>query len=134
MATFRPRQTHHVHWLDWEQDYVVAQDVWSARAIHLTQDAWQEARKDGYRYCAAIEDNAIVSLAAVWCYSEHAWEVAAVWTRPAARHQGYATAVVSFVTAHVLEEGRCATCLTDSGNVLMQRTAESLGFYQAARQ
>ncbi len=73
-------------------------------------------------------------MAAVWRYSEPAWEVAAVWTRPEARHQGYATAAVSFVTAYILEEGRRATCLTDAGNILMKRTAENVGFYQTARQ
>jgi RimJ/RimL family protein N-acetyltransferase len=133
IATFRPCQVHLVRWLDWEQDYGLAQAVWNARDISLTRDSWREARESGYRYCAVIECDTIIAMAAVWCYSEQAWEVAAVWTRPEARRQGYARSVVSFVTAFILEMGKHATCSTDGGNVAMQRTAERIGFYQAAR-
>jgi predicted GNAT family acetyltransferase len=122
-----------VRWLDREQDYGLAQAVWNDRDITLTQDSWREARESSYRYCAVVECGMIIAIAAVWCYSEQAWEVAAVWTKPEARRQGYALSVVSFVTAFILETGRRATCSTDADNVAMQRTAESAGFYQARR-
>jgi len=64
----------------------------------------------------------------VWRYSEEAWEVAAVYTVPAFRRRGYGKAVVSFVTAHILDAGRLATCHTRVDNAAMIATAESVGF------
>jgi len=59
------------------------------------------------------------------------WEVAAVSTAPASRRRGYGKAVVCFVTAHILEQGRKATIFSDSTNVAMRKTAESVGFYRS---
>jgi predicted GNAT family acetyltransferase len=73
----------------------------------------------------------IAALAAVWTYSETHWEVAAVSTDPASRQRGYGTAVVCFVTTHILEQGRKATILTRDTNVAMLKTAENVGFYRS---
>ena len=89
---------------------------------------------DGYEYAAIIAEGQIVSIAAVWRYSDDAWEAAAVSTNPESRRKRYAKTVVSFVSASILASGRKATCLTRSDNVAMQRTAESVGFYRAHRQ
>jgi predicted GNAT family acetyltransferase len=116
-----------VRWLDWDLDFSLAQAMWP-EALPLTRATWDEARALGYRYCGAIEQGYIRAIAAVWRYSEMAWEVAAVRTLPEARRQGYAKAVVSFVTAHILDAGKRATCTTGEDNLAMQRTAESVGF------
>jgi predicted GNAT family acetyltransferase len=94
----------------------------------LSREDWEQNRTEGFRYCAIVEQEAIAALAAVWTYSETHWEVAAVSTAPAFRKIGYGKAVVSFVTAHILAHGRKATLLTESTNVAMLKTAESVGF------
>jgi predicted GNAT family acetyltransferase len=97
----------------------------------LSREDWEQNRAEGFRYCAIVEREAIAALAAVWTYSETHWEVAAVSTAPASRRRGYGKAVVCFVTAHILEQDRKATILSDSTNVAMRKTAESVGFYRS---
>lgn len=122
--SFQPVQRHPVRWLEWEQDYPMVQAFWPEQ----TPEGWQEARAEGFEYCAVIERGQIQAMAAVWRYSEAAWEVASVSTRPEARRRGYAQAVVSFVTAAILNAGKRATCSAASDNLAMQRVAESVGF------
>ena len=126
-ATFRPQPRYPVRWLDWERDYDLVRTIWPDE-VSLSRETWLEARELGYRYCAVVEGTRLLAIAAVWCYSGTAWEVAAVRTRPDARRRGYAHAVVSFVTAYILDSGRRATCTTGLDNAAMQRTAESVGF------
>jgi predicted GNAT family acetyltransferase len=131
---FRPRLAASVRWLDWESDSDLARDLWSSGGSTYSDEEWEtlwsEARAEGYRYCAVIEDDKIVSRAAVWRYSDEAWEVAAVYTVPSFRQRGYGKSVVSFATAHILEAGRVATCHTSIDNPAMIRTAETTGFCQ----
>jgi RimJ/RimL family protein N-acetyltransferase len=131
-ATFRPSTAHRVRWLDWECDYDLASTIWPEESP-LARETWQEAREMGYRYCGIAArcpagGERLLAIAAVWRYSEMAWEVAAVRTQPDARRRGYSKAVVSFVTAHILDKDRRATCTTGADNTAMQRTAESVGF------
>jgi GNAT superfamily N-acetyltransferase len=128
--TFRPDAGHAVRWLDAEADYPLARDFWF---IPISREDWLGFRAEGYGYAAAVEGGRIVSLAAVWRYSDAAWEAAGVATRPDARRRGYGRAAVSFVTAAILGAGRRATCLTAADNVAMQRTAQSVGYYFAPR-
>jgi len=140
-ATFQPNTDHPVRWLDWERDFVLASTIWPDE-FPLARETWLEARELGYRYCGVIGRQGVgrqpagkprlLAIAAVWCYSETTWEAAAVRTQPDARRRGYAKAAVSFVTAHILDNGRRATCTTDWDNVAMQKTAESLGFVRIA--
>lgn len=129
-ATFRLRQPHAVRWLDVEADYPLARDFW---AFPISPEDWRGFRDEGYQYCAVVEDQRIISIAAVWRYSDHAWELAAVSTAPEFRRCGYGQSVASFVTAAILSQGCRATCLTAADNVAMQRTAQSVGFYFAPR-
>jgi RimJ/RimL family protein N-acetyltransferase len=126
--TFRPAEHAQVRWLTWDDDFSLVQGYWKAGGHTLTRDQWLEARSLGYTYCAIVQDECIISLAAVWRYSEAAWEAAAVSTRQEYRRQGMAKAVISFVTEHILDEGRVATCTTGEGNLAMRRTAEAVGF------
>jgi RimJ/RimL family protein N-acetyltransferase len=123
-TSFQPVQRHRVRWLDWEQDYPLVQEFWPEQ----TPEGWQEARAEGFQYCAEIEHNQLQAMAAVWRYSDAAWEVASVYTRPEARGRGYAQAVVSFVTAAILNAGKRATCSAGTDNPAMQRVAERIGF------
>ena len=126
--TFQPRMPHPVRWLDWYEDYELARTMWP-ESLPLTRETWLEARELGYTYCGAIAGGEIEAIAAVWRYSETAWDVAAVRTRTESRRCGYARSVVSFVTAYILASGRLATCSTNRDNLAMQRTAESVGFH-----
>ncbi len=128
LDSFRPADCSRVRWLDWENDYPLARAYWPQYSP-LSRKDWEQNRADDFRYCAIVEHGAIVALAAVWTYSPTHWEVAAVGTAPAFRKRGYGKAVVCFVTAHILEQRRKATILTDCRNVAMLKTAESVGFY-----
>ncbi len=128
--TFRRDDSFSVRWLDWAEDYGLARDFWF---IPISREDWLGFRDEGYEYAAALDGGGIVSLAAVWRYSEPAWEAAGVATRPDARQRGHGRAVVSFVTAAILAAGRRATCLTAADNLAMQRTAQSVGYYFAPR-
>ena len=125
--TFQAQPRYPVRWLDWEQDYLLAQSMWPPHQP-LTVDTWAEAEREGYQYCAAIQHHRAIAMAAVWRYSSVAWEVAAVVTQPAYRRQGYGLAVVSFATAAILAAQRVATCTTPITNTAMQRTADGLAF------
>jgi RimJ/RimL family protein N-acetyltransferase len=121
-----------VRWLEWEEDFGLARAIWPDESP-LSHETWLEAREMGYRYCGVVKQRPngkarLLSIAAVWRYSETAWEAAAVRTRPGARRRGYAQCVVSFATAYILDCGRRATCTTSLDNLAMQKTAESVGY------
>ncbi len=62
----------------------------------MSLETWNGAKKEGFTYCAIIEDNKIISLAAVWKYSQNKWEVAAVNTRKGFENRGLAKNVKEF--------------------------------------
>jgi len=124
---FRGGRTSGVRWLDWQRDFEIAQRFWPP-AVPLTRQGWDEARDAGYLYCAVIQKDQIVSMGAEFRFSNNAWMLAAVSTAAPYRRQGYARRVATFVTAHILDSGRVATCETNDDNVAMLRTAESIGF------
>lgn len=126
--SFVPRRDSRVRWLDWDADYPLAKRAWAEVGLALTIEDWHNARDSGYTYCGIVEDGVLVSVAAVWTYSDRAWEVAAVRTNADHRCRGLATAVVSFVTEHILSNGRLATCHTGRDNRAMQKTAQAVGF------
>ena len=126
-ATFRPSPISKIRWLNQAQDYFLASEFWPAD-VPLRQSDWDEAHAQGYQFCALIENEHILSLAAEWRYSEQRWEVAGVQTHPSYRRRGYAKATVSFVTEHILAQGRVATCTIEANNTGMICTAQSVGF------
>ncbi len=128
--SFRSCDCSRVRWLDRETDYVLASALWPAEAP-LSRGGWEEAHEQGYSYCAIVEGGTAAALGAVWRYSKDRWEVAAIYTVPPVRRRGYATAVVCFLTAHILDSGRIATCTTEPDNTAMIRTAEGVGFKKA---
>ena len=128
LANFHAAPMSRVRWLDWEQDFALAQAFWPPQ-FPLTPEIWAEARDLGYHYCAIIENGQIASVAAEYRCAEDAWMVAAVMTAAAFQRRGYAKAVVSFVTQGILDAGRIAFCQTRQDNIPMIRTAESVGFH-----
>jgi ribosomal protein S18 acetylase RimI-like enzyme len=125
--TFRPHRSYPVCWLDWDADFERAQGLWPSN-FPLTREIWEGAQEAGYHYCGVVEGDILVASAAVWRYSDAAWEVAAVRTLEAYRRRGYGRAVVSFATAHILAQGRVATCHTAATNLAMRRVAAQVGF------
>ncbi len=126
-ATFRSVGSGAVRWLDWLADFEIAQRFWPPE-IPLTRQIWKEARNAGYRYCAVVENTQITAIAAEYRFSDDAWMLAAVGTAEANRRRGYGKQMCAFVTAHILESGRIATCETYEDNLPMIRTAESIGY------
>ncbi len=128
--SFTPTNTRRVRWLDQNADFPLARNYWALFGQPLTRQTWDQVHDElGYRYAAIVENGHILSCAAVWCFSRYVWDVSAVSTAPASRRQGYAKAVVSFVTAHILESGRTPMTSTDDDNLAMIATARSVGFF-----
>ena len=69
LESFRPSDCSRVHWLDWENDYPLARAYWPENPP-LEYVDWEQNRAEGFRYCAIVEQEAIVALAAVWTYSQ----------------------------------------------------------------
>ena len=126
--TFRPAPDGRVRWLDRDSDFDLAHEAWQFNGIAITRADWDDWHGEGYRYCGIVENHRLIASAAVWAYSPAAWELAAVHTRHAYRRRGYARAVCSFATAHILGHARTATCTTLADNTPMLELAASLGF------
>jgi RimJ/RimL family protein N-acetyltransferase len=120
-----------VRWLG-PADYLLAAEAWRQRGGAVTRDEWETTwPADGYRFASILTDGRLVSVAAALSWkppSPISWELAAVWTREDLRSHGLATVVCSFVTAHILQSGRRATCKTPRGRPAMIRVAERLGY------
>jgi predicted GNAT family acetyltransferase len=110
--------------VEWEPDYPLIQEFWPEQ----TPEGWQEAREKGFKYCGIIEHDQLQAIAAVWPYSEAAWEIATVYMRLEAHQRGYAKALISLVTAEILRSGKRATYSTATDNEAMHRAAESVCF------
>lgn len=124
---------YQVRWLDWDKDIHLAHELWkmSIPDFESFRMMWNETREQDYHFCAIIEENKIIARAAVWRYSNAAWELAAVYVREEQYYmKGYGKSVCSFATEAILDAGRTATCHTDISNIAMQRTAESIGYFR----
>jgi len=128
LNTFRPFHDERVRWLDWQADCPLVEAAWLEFGVAFSYDDWLKARHEGYTCCGIIENSILVSTAAVWTYSETAWEFAAVGTIPLYRRRGLAKAVVGFVTDHILKSGKLATCHMVATNTPMIKTVEAVGF------
>lgn len=129
-----PVPVNEVSWLDREKDYERAKTYWAKHGLELPFSMWQEAHESGYQYAAIIDNEEIVSCAAVWRFSDDAWEVSAVTTLEAYRRQGYSKKIVSFITRFILDGGRTATTSTQDDNIAMIATAKSVGFQEIAQE
>ena len=109
-------------------DYELARELWAKFPYSLSLEQWVTAHSYGYQYVAILDQGQIISSAAVWRFSEKAWDVAAVGTLEPYQRKGYSKQIASFVTAYILESNRLATCATRDGNIAMIATAKSVGF------
>jgi GNAT superfamily N-acetyltransferase len=121
--------THGVRWLDQDHDYELARNYWAAFNQNLRMSTWHKAHEYCYEYAANLENNWITATAAVWRFSETTWDVAAVSTLPDYRRQGRSRATIAFVTAHILEAGRVASCCTNANNQAAVAAILSVGFH-----
>ena len=122
MSNFKPVNYKNVRWLRKDENYLM-KEFWN-----MTDETWNASEIAGYTYCAVVEDDRILSVAAVWKYSDESWEVAAVNTGKGYENRGLAKQVVSFVTEYILKSGRKVTLTTDKENKAMRKVAEDLGF------
>ena len=132
-ATSRPYHMDCVRWWSWSEweDYCrsMTDGVWPSSYPHVhSEEDWERSRRQGYTFCAAIVDDCTVATAAVHRCSDDEWMVVSVGTAPAFQRRGYGRAVVSFVTEHILAQGRTATLGTRPYNVQMLEVAQSVGF------
>ncbi|MAF10940.1 hypothetical protein CMK11_10875 [Candidatus Poribacteria bacterium] len=124
-----PGRSDACRWLDIPRDIPVLNEYWSrSGGSGMADEEWEQIARDGYRYAAIVEGGRIVAIAAAWRRSAGEWELAAVSTREGFRRRGHATAVCAFITAHILAEGRHATCTTRLDNAGMIATALKLGY------
>src|SRR5947208_14687026 len=101
--TFRPVNDEAVRWLDRHKDLSLWQQTAHAAGFERpSQEDLEEWHQQGYRYCALVRGGLLIAQAAVWTYSENAWELAAVSTLAPHRGRGYAADEFSFPTANVL--------------------------------
>ena len=127
---FRPYRMEGVRWWDvgdWREADEAGRRAWPDWEF-WPEEEWRQLYGEGYRYCALLRDGAAVATAGLWLRSPTTWEVIAVGTAPLYRGQGYAKAVVTFVTEHVLVQGRMARITTRSDNLPMRRVIARLGF------
>ena len=88
-GTFRPEPSANVRWLVEEKDYGLAADFWRRRGYSLLTEEWHDANhRSGFRYAALIQNQAVVSIAALIPYSSYAWEVGAIATDEPFRGRG----------------------------------------------
>lgn len=126
--TYRPGRHDIVRWLDPYFDLGLVRESWESWLQPPTQETWDALHQQGYRYCAIIYQGLIVAVAAVWTYSEEAWELAAVHTHPDFRRLGCAKATCAFVTDYIIRNHRRATCHTTDTNEGMIAVLKGLGY------
>lgn len=122
---FRPVNFERVRWLN-EKDYPCMRELYG-----MSMDEWNNARQDGYTYCAVLEEGKIITIAACWKYSEDKWEVAVVATRNGYENRGLAKQAVSFVADYILSRRKTPTLTTRTDNGRMRKAAEATGFRPA---
>ena len=105
-------------YVSFDQNLKFSKEEYFANAI--PSDLWNDY--------VILDQGKIVARAAIWKYSQTAWEVAAVSTLPEYRGKGYGEMVVSHCTALILNHGKVATCTTSDTNQTMRSVAEKVGF------
>lgn len=85
-------------------------------------------------YCFWLVDGAPVSMAGIVRRSRHGAAIAGVYTPPALRSRGYASAVTAAVADAVFAEGRTTACLySDLRNPASNRCYTNIGFKPVCR-
>lgn len=123
-TSFRSADTGKVRWLDWGDVYYP-----HSREKYEEMLYWGNVRMG-----AIIEDGKIVAQAYAQQRSKDVTEVVSVNTLPPFRGKGYARAVVSFLTAHILADGRTATMETRNDNLAMIHVADTIGYRRSEQE
>ncbi len=129
--TFHPSIQYPVRWLDSVNDFELGRQLFeiAEQDSEPLQRIWSDVEKWGYQFCAVVEHDIIIAKAAIWRYSEPAWDLASVGVMNENNMlRSFGKSVCSFVTSAILDADQIATCSTGSYNTAMQRTAESIGY------
>jgi ribosomal protein S18 acetylase RimI-like enzyme len=127
--SFQPAPVDWVRWLALNADLYRLQQAF--RTNGLTAPAypeWEAWHRQGYLFCAAMVQNAIVSTAAVLKHSDTEWELVAVRTQEAHLRKGYGKAACTFVTRYILDNLPQAVCHVAADNEPMLNLVRSLGY------
>ncbi len=131
--SFQPAPVEWVRWLALNADLYRVQQAF--RTNGLTSPAyveWEAWHRQGYLFCAAMIQNAIVSTAAVLKHNETEWELAAVRTQTAHLRKGYGKAACTFVTRYILDNRTQAVCHVAADNTPMLELVRSLGYQEVS--
>jgi RimJ/RimL family protein N-acetyltransferase len=131
--SFHPAPVEWVRWLALNADLYRVQQAFRTSGLAAPAYAeWEEWHRQGYRFCAAMVQNAIVSTAAVLKHNETEWELAAVRTQEAHLRKGYGKAACTFVTRYILDNLPQAVCHVSAGNEPMLNLVRSLGYTEVS--
>ena len=115
-----------VRWLDIDLDIELIKKYYEV----LGNKIQKEDFNDKWRLCALIVNNDIISFGGALFMTSWNWEIGAVSTHPQFRNKGYAKIVCSFIAHYILENGKQATCNTDTDNIAMQKVMQAIGMVQ----
>ena len=127
--SFQPAPVEWVRWLALNADLYRVQQAFRTSGLPApTYPEWETWHRQGYLYCAAMVQNAIVSTAAVRKHSENRWELASVRTQEAHRRKGFGKAACTFITRYILDNRPEAICRIDAEDEPMLNLVKSLGY------
>jgi len=87
----------------------------------------------GVRYCLLYHDGLAVARGAVEPLDNNVWEAADIRTAKAYRNRGFATEILRFLSQHIIEHGKIASCRTEEDNEAMRAIIEAIGYQQIDR-
>ncbi len=126
---FRPAPVGWVRWLALNADIYRVQQAMRTNGLPApTYAEWEEQHRLGYRFCAAMVHNRIVSQAVVLPHSETEFELKDIRTLDGFQRQGFGKAVVTFATEYILNAAPAATCRVSTTNPPLLSLLESLGY------
>lgn len=131
--SFRPAPIEWVRWLALNADLYRVQQAYRTSGFPApTYPEWEAWHREGMLFCAAMVQNAVVSLAAVRKGSETEWELTSVLTLDARRGKGYAKAACTFATRYILDNLPQAVCHIPIENEPMLSLVRSLGYTEVS--
>lgn len=131
--SFRPAPIEWVRWLALNADLYRVQQAYRTSGLPApTYPEWEGWYREGALFCAAMVQNAVVSLAAVRKRSETEWELASVLTLEAHQRKGYAKAACTFATRYILDNLPQAVCRVPADNEPMLSLVRRLGYTEVS--
>jgi RimJ/RimL family protein N-acetyltransferase len=127
--SFRPAPVEWVRWLALNADLYRVQQAYRTSGLPApAYPEWEAWHREGTLFCAAMVQNAIVSMGAVRKPTETEWELAAVRTQEAHRRKGYGKAACTFATRYILDNLPRSVCHVAADNTPMLNLLKALGY------